>query len=446
LKLCIDTQTPPVKFKLNYAELLDKYGILDEPLDLATLERGVDYDYSPGGVTAMMLPLLEEMMKSGFANDPAWVSLGINYPPEVKMGGVSLSHVELEDSQLRGYAGFKETLWSLIHGLKDRPYTTEEYQAYVRYNWVNANKLLEFVAKADAFYVQDFQLLLTGQMIGVSAPAVLRWHVPFKPEILGKMHRFVLKAMEGFDAVVVSTKRDLDGLKRSSYNGKAYQIYPYVDPTVWPPPPDSSVNSLKDRIGLGDSKAFLIVARMDPMKCQDLAIRALARLKGRLDAKLLLIGNGSFSSSKTGGLGHDKGTRWKAHLREVANEAGVTEKVVFLGYASELDVKAAYSLCTAVVVPSAIEGFGITTLEGWVNRKPVVVSKGAGSSELVLEGENGYTFDPSDDGALAEAMLRAAGADVDSMGGRGYEAAKACFVDEASRRVRAVLEDTVSEF
>jgi glycosyltransferase involved in cell wall biosynthesis len=447
VKICINTQTPPLRFKLSYTELLDKYGTLDDPLDIRTLEKGVDYDYSPGGVTAMVLPLLANLSKSKFSKDPVWISLGVNYPPRVKLNDVTISHVELDEDHLRKYSSFKDSFWFLIHGLGERRFSKEEYLGYVRYNWANAEKLFHYVGDADVFFIQDFQLIQTGQLIGISAPAVLRWHVPFRPENLGQTGAFVRKALEGFDSIVVSTKRDLAGLQRSRYRGLAYQIYPYIDGKRWTKPPRSVEGSLKERIGLGpDGHLLLVVGRMDPVKSQDVAIRALARIKKEGDYRLLMIGNGSFSSSRSGGLGRDKGTVWKRHLREQATSLGVQDRVVFMGYATDEELRAAYRLASVVILPSRIEGFGITVLEGWINRKPVVVSRGAGAFELVEEGVNGYTFEPGNDATLAEGITMATGPSADSLGARGAETVKQCLVSESSRRVRAVLEDTVASF
>lgn len=447
MKICINTQTPPLRFKLSYTELLDKYGNLDDPVDVRNLEEGVDYDYSPGGVTAMVLPLLGSLSKSKFSEDPAWISLGVNYPPRVKLNDVTISHVELDEGNLREYASFKDSFWFLIHGLGERHFSKEEYLGYVRYNWVNTEKLFHYVGDTDVFFIQDFQLIQTGQLIGISAPTVLRWHVPFRPENLGDTGVFVRKALEGFDSIIVSTKRDLAGLKRSGYRGLAYQIYPYIDGERWGRPPRSVVNSLKEKVGLGrEERLLLVVARMDPIKSQDVAIRALAAAKKDGSYKLLMIGNGSFSSSRTGGLGRDKGAVWKNHLREVAGSLGVEDSLVFLGYATDEELRAAYRLASAVILPSRIEGFGIAVLEGWVNKKPVVVSRGAGASELVEEGVNGYTFEPGDHAALAEGIRKATGPAADRLGDRGAETVKQCLVSEASGRVKAVLEDTVTSF
>ena len=447
MKICINTQTPPLRFKLSYTELLDKYGTLDDPLDVKSLEEGVDYDHSPGGVTAMVLPLLANLSKSKFSKDPVWISLGVNYPPRVKLNDVTISHVELDEDHLREYASFKDSFWFLIHGLGERRFTKEEYLGYVRYNWANAEKLFHYVGDADVFFIQDFQLIQTGQLIGISAPAVLRWHVPFRPENLGSTGTFVRKALEGFDSIVVSTKRDLAGLQRSRYRGLAYQIYPYIDGKKWGRHPRSADGSFKEKLGIGaDEHLLLVVARMDPVKSQDVAIRALARMKGAERYRLLMVGNGSFSSSRTGGLGRDKGAVWKSHLREEASSLGVEDKIVFMGYATDEELRAAYRSASAVILPSRIEGFGIAVLEGWINGKPVVVSRGAGASELVEEGVNGYTFDPGNDTALAEGILKATGPSADRLGANGAETVKQCLVSEASKRVKAVLEDTVASF
>lgn len=446
LKICINTQTPPVRFMLSEPELTRKYGKLEDPLRLSKLVRGVDYDYSPGGVTASVPSLVERMMSDGFIRDPVWISLGINYPSRALLGRMTISHLELDVKGLKEYSTFKETLWQLIHGLGDAKFSSGEYLGYVRYNWANADALLRRVDDVDAYFIQDFQLLLTGQLIGVSAPAVLRWHVPFRPENLGRLRRFILKAIEGFDSVVVSTRRDLEGLIRTSYHGHAHQIYPNIDPAQWPRVPDSATDRLRARIGLKeDQEMLLMVARMDPIKSQDVAIRALARLKSKRP-KLLFIGNGSFSSSKSGGIGHNKAALWQKKLQILAKDLKVSDQVVFLGHATDEELKSAYALSSATLLPSAIEGFGLTTVESWVNKKPVVVSKGAGASELVVEGSNGFTFEPGDDATMADGILKSLGTMNEKLGENGFETAKQCFVGEASEKVRSVLEQAMAGY
>jgi glycosyltransferase involved in cell wall biosynthesis len=449
VRACINSQTPFVKFKLSYNELLDKYGSLSDPLDLSELEAGVDYDFSPGGVTAMVYPLVRRLMSAKGFSKVVWVSLGVNYPPRVLVGDILVSHVEMDERVLRSYTVFKENLWSEIHGLSTRGKLYDGYTGYARYNWENARTLLDFLEEADVFYVQDFQLLLTGPMIGPSAPAVLRWHVPFMPENLQPLtHRFIVKAMEGFDGIVVSTRRDLEGLIKSGYGGRAHQVYPFVDPDEWrEPPPSSALESVSEKTGLRKNEnLLLIVARMDRIKSQDVAIRALSHLTGRGQVRLALVGDGSFSSSTKGGLGHGKGASWRSELEALVKELGLQENVSFLGYLSRDEVKAAYYLASVILLTSRLEGFGISVLEGWLNKKPVVVSRGAGVSELVIDGSNGFTFPEGDDSAAAEAILKALGPGGEKLGETGYESSKQCWIEVAQERELGILEEAMSAY
>lgn len=442
VKICINSQTPFIRFKLNYSELVEKYGPLDDPVDIAMFEEGVDYDNSPGGVTAMVYPLLKSLIAEGYVSEAYWVSLGVNYPAHVKADKILISHLELEDRFRRGYASFKERLWAEIHGFGEHRLPIEEYTAYVHYNSINAQKLLEYAGKVDLFEVEDFQQLLVGQLIGPSAPAILRWHVPFVPEHFeGVLQRFILKAMEGFDAVVVSTRRDLEGLIRSSYHGRAYQVYPFVDPSEWSKPADPAKQEFLDKVGYRrDEKILVLVARMDKIKSQDVAIKAVSRLKGRENLRLVLIGDGSFTSSGRGGLAHGKAQGWRAELEGLARSLGVSDRVVFTGYMPKRLVEAAYSCADAVLLTSKIEGFGITVLEAWLYRRPVVVSTGAGVSELVVDGSNGYVFPPSDDAKLAEKILEVTRSDPDRLGENGYETSKRCHLRVAAQNMKGVYE------
>jgi glycosyltransferase involved in cell wall biosynthesis len=434
---------------MSYPELIEKYGALPDPLDISELDQGVDYDFSPGGVTAMVYPLLKRMLALKYLSGATWVSLGVQYPPRVKAGNILVTHVEIPEKVLGEYTYFKENLWSQIHGLPGANIFERGYEAYSTYNWVNAQVMLEHWREADVFYIQDFQLLPTGSVIGPPAPAVLRWHVPFEPQKLPFLtHRAILKWTEAFDAIVVSTRRDLEGLIKSNFRGRAHQVYPFVDPDDWKTPPSSTaIESIKQKIRLKpDEKLLLMVARMDRIKSHDVAIKALSYLKNLGKFRLALIGNGSFSSSKKGGLGAGKGGRWRAQLEALVKELRLEESVSFLGFVSFDELKAAYSLASAVLLTSGSEGFGISVLEGWTCKKPVVVSKGAGSAELVVDGSNGYTFTPGDAVKAAECVLKAVGPESDRLGANGYETSKQCHIDVAVERERAILEEAISVY
>ncbi|MEM0128495.1 MAG: glycosyltransferase family 4 protein [Thermoplasmatales archaeon] len=449
MKICVNSQTPVVRFKLSYENLLEKYGTLSDPLNVKELEEGVDYEFTPGGVTNMIFPSVKKMIQNGSISNAVWVALGVNSPPNVIVDDILISHVEIEENVLREYTWFKENLWNEIHGISNGKFTTDGFRAYAHYNWINARKMFDYIKDADIFYIQDFQLLLTGTFIGPPAPALLRWHVPLVPSVLSDLSkRIIIKGMESFDAVIVSTRRDLEGLVNSDFRGKAFQLYPYIDPGEWyPPAGNDEIDKLKEKIKLkDDEKLIVLVARMDRIKSQDVGIKALAILSKKIKCKLLLIGNGSFSSSQKGGLGYGKGASWRRELENISRELGVSDRVFFMGHSTQEELKAAYSLSSVVLLTSNIEGFGITVLEGWIHKKPVVVSSGAGASELVINGSNGYVFPAGDYEKAAEMILKAITGDPDKLGEYGYESARQCLIDVSVEREKAILDETSKQF
>jgi glycosyltransferase involved in cell wall biosynthesis len=451
LRICVNSQTPFLKFLLPYSELLEKYDMLSSPVKMEELTPDIDYQFSPGGVTAMIYPLLRRMQRKNIIEDPIWVSLGSNAPSELLVDHIRVYHVQLPEYDMQKYANFKESIWNEIHGIGKFQIRPEEYEAFIRYNWLSTQLMLKLLRDTDLYFIHDFQQLLTGSLIGPSAPAVLQWHIPFRLEqVSSKLKTFILKNIEGFDSIIVSTRRDLEGLIHAGYRGHAYQIYPYIDRSEWTAPRENDIESVREFARLhGNEKLLLVVARMDKIKGQDTAIRALSHvLKARSNVKLLLIGNGSFSGSERGGLAHPKASMWKSQLQTITRELGLTEKVVFAGYKPIEFVRAAYSMADAILVPSKAEGFGLTTIEAWVYKKPVIVSKGAGSSELVIDDVNGYTFDSGNDLQLAEKIEKtlSRGEEAEKMGERGLDSAAICDVERNMASLQRVFEETLSYF
>lgn len=445
-RLCINSQTPLVRFKLSYGQLLDKYGVEMTSLRLEKLKEGVDYEYSPGGVTAMIYPAVKKMLARGYIGKPSWISLGPGAPERMNTKDATIYNVTLDQERLLRYANFKEGIWNEIHRIGRPAFKSEEYEAYVQYNWLCAKLMLEMLEDIDIFWIHDFQQLLLGNFIGPSAPAVLRWHIPFRVDHVSERLRvLIMKNIEGFDAVIVSTKKDLEGLIHAGYRGRAYALNPYLDPSVWGKTRRSSIEACRSKFGLNpNDKVVLVVARMDPVKSQDVAIKAMARLtKEFKNLKLVLAGNGSFTGSSKGGLGHPKAGKWKSYLERLTRDLKVANSVIFTGHLSHEDVDSLYTVCDTTLVPSTIEGFNLTAVESWIHKKPSIVSKGAGVSELVHDEVNGFTFNPLDDADLAEKLRRVlrSRAEAEKMGENGSGMTKQCFVDNAIDQIEQVFDD-----
>jgi glycosyltransferase involved in cell wall biosynthesis len=450
-RICINSQTPLVRFLLSEQELRAKYPNLPDPIPLESLQEGVDFVATAGGVVQVVLPLIRRLLDRHDIDLAYWLSLLPLGPRRITWSGISLHGVKLDESQLDGYARAKEKLWNLIHGLPTEPLDPSDFVAFTQYNWECTRSMFGLVNDVDLFYVHDFQQIQTGTMIGLSAPAVLRWHIPLRldrtPE---SVRRFLLRSLEGFDAVIVSCRRDLEGLISLGFRGRARQIYPTLDPDRFVPVAPEQRRDLMRRLGIeAGASVVLCVARMDPMKRQDTLLWATERLKDRFPhLKVVLVGNGSFTGAAQGGLGQSKSGRWRGQLENQVRELGIGDRVVFAGNLNHSDLCAAYDLCHVTVLPSQSEGFGLVVPEAWIYERPVVVSQGAGASELVVDGSNGYTFPPGDTDTLTkhlETLLLDQAARRD-MGRKGHDTARICFAENQVPQVLSVLQEAKREY
>jgi glycosyltransferase involved in cell wall biosynthesis len=94
-------------------------------------------------------------------------------------------------------------------------------------------------------------------------------------------------------------------------------------------------------------------------------------------------------------------------LEAAADNLGIGDHVHMPGFADYGDLPIYYGLAGAFVLPSHTDQWGLVVNEAMAAGLPVLVSAGCGSAgDLVEEGGNGFTFDPSDRSGLAGLMAR----------------------------------------
>jgi glycosyltransferase involved in cell wall biosynthesis len=440
IRLCITSQSPPTR------PLGPRPSRAASPWKL-----GRDYVPNVGGVVPMMRALLRVSQGRWLAPNSRWVALGsAGLPAEFAVDeGYTVETVPLDPALLAGYLRFKDAVWRSFHGPWGlEPFASDDYRAYVQYNHQTAQHLLRHRGSYDMFYVNDFQLLLVGGLVGAAAPAILRWHIPLEfrgyPE---PVRRFFLRAMEGFDAVVVSTRRSLEELIRHGFRGRAFQVYPYVDPAEHPTASPGAQRRFREAQGLGDRPYLLSVGRMDPVKRQDLLLKAFATVHRRFpEHRLVLVGAGSFTSSLARVTGRPSANDlWTQHLRSLLKSERLEGSVILAGQVGEEELRAAYDGAVGLVHSAPWEGFGLVGVEAWVHGLPIVVSRGAGVAELVTDGVNGFSVAPGSISALGAKMawLLAHPDRAEQMGESGRLTARRCFAQPASRRLREVFDHTI---
>ncbi|HEY6802590.1 MAG TPA: glycosyltransferase family 4 protein [Pyrinomonadaceae bacterium] len=136
--------------------------------------------------------------------------------------------------------------------------------------------------------------------------------------------------------------------------------------------PDKSSNSFKVRSSFGipdDAKLILFVGSRFRIKGLKYAIEALAQMK--TNAYLLVVGN-------------DKPAQYK----QLAEELGVNERVIFAG--GRGDLPEIYPAADAFVLPTLYETFALVCLEAMASGLPVLASPVGGIEDYLIDGENGF--------------------------------------------------------
>jgi glycosyltransferase involved in cell wall biosynthesis len=137
---------------------------------------------------------------------------------------------------------------------------------------------------------------------------------------------------------------------------------------------------------------LLFVGRLAKQKNLDFLLTQLAAL-GEASAppfELHLAGGGPLDS----------------HLRQRAQELGLTGRVVWHGPLDRAHVVELYGQCDIFVFPSSFEGMPNVVLEAMASALPVLASDIMGTNELVVPGQTGYLHPPDDAAAFRTGLMR----------------------------------------
>ena len=110
----------------------------------------------------------------------------------------------------------------------------------------------------------------------------------------------------------------------------------------------------------------------------------------------------------------------EARLRQIASASDFSADIYFEGLKHSKELAPYYAFADCFVLPSTREPWGLVVNEAMAAELPVLVSKACGCAEdLLIEGGNGFSFDPADQqsltncldavGSLSAAELRAMG-------------------------------------
>lgn len=139
-----------------------------------------------------------------------------------------------------------------------------------------------------------------------------------------------------------------------------------------------------DKYALQGKRVVLFVGRFVALKNVPSLIKAVKSLNDE-NVRLVLVGAGPEENT----------------YKKLANDS-----VIFAGKLSGLELYAWYNVAHILVLPSTQEAFGAVTNEALMSGCKCVVSKRAGSSCLIKDGENGYVFDPNNEQDLIDKLTK----------------------------------------
>lgn len=128
---------------------------------------------------------------------------------------------------------------------------------------------------------------------------------------------------------------------------------------------------------------LVALGRLVPHKRIEVALRTVAALSGELpELRLVVAGQGW----------------WESHLRQLADELGIADRVEFRGYVTEEEKADLLAAAWVALTPSLKEGWGLTIVEAGAAGTPTVAFRNAGGvAEAVVDGRTGLLAEDVDD-------------------------------------------------
>ncbi len=275
------------------------------------------------------------------------------------------------------------------------------------------------------FPLADVALMLSG----FRGRVVVAWHsdIVKQKKLLMLYKPFMMKLLKRADCVITATKGHIDGSQWLPQFREKCRVIPYgITPEEYLAIERKPI--LSELCNSSDSVKVFFTGRLVYYKGVDVLLDAFRNVSG---CELFIAGTGELDSQ----------------LKEYAQKHGITDKVHFLGFMPEEQLRQAYADCDIFVLPSVVksEAFGIVQLEAMVYGKPVInTNLPSGVPHVSLHGETGLTVEPSDPKALADAIMKLATDKElrEEYGKNAAERVKLCFNE---RNVIREISDALSE-
>jgi len=273
------------------------------------------------------------------------------------------------------------------------------------YNYASAGKTVSDVKRMIDTYTRnlplDFDVYHSQDCVGanalytlkrskkLTAPTVRTVH--HVDEFRGKaLTEFQEKSIHLLDQKIVVSKYWKDVLKQD-FKEDAHLVYNGIDLKKFEPKRVSK----KD----GSARSILYVGGFEARKGVEYLLLAMEYVQRQMpDARLTIIGRAGLTSGES--------YNERVMFENLADRIGIGNNVAFKDFVPEGRLSRYYQGCDVFVLPSRMEGWGLTLMEAMAFEKPVVASRVGGVPELVDHGKTGLLVDRGDVRGLSDSILR----------------------------------------
>lgn len=194
--------------------------------------------------------------------------------------------------------------------------------------------------------------------------------------------------MNGADRIVFLSQHNLDVAQKLGMNmSKITWLPPVVDGCRF----EQTESKPKHTLNLPREPFALFVGQMKLRKGWDVLLQAIPFVSSSILPKFVFVSPSSLNPPPP--------------FKRLLEALDVCDRVIYIGKAPNRVLEALYRQCAAVIIPSRYEGFGLTMLEAFEAKKPIVASDVVALNEVLKHRVNGYLVPPKNPKALAGAIM-----------------------------------------
>ena len=209
---------------------------------------------------------------------------------------------------------------------------------------------------------------------------------PFLPfpqwfkDIIGKISwKDMGKVMGKADVVTTPTPLAAKAMHQHAFLRKVLPLSNGIDSAAYELQPGEQIEP-------HEHPTVMFAGRLAEEKHVDVLIEAVSKTPPELNVHLEIVGGGEVRSS----------------LEDLVRRLRMTDRVKFLGLASDEELRRAYIQADLFCMPGTAELQSLVTLEAMSASTPVVLADAMALPHVVRDGENGYLFTPNDSDDLAK--------------------------------------------